>query len=138
MDSSSLGAVIRRRREKRGMTPYALAKRAAIADVYLRRIEGGRIGRIGVDVFLRISEALGADPIGLLREAGWAPASGPPRGELDAAIDELDGAERAFLLTMSRALVAMRQRRATRTTAEPVAAYDRPFPLDEDWPEGGV
>lgn len=138
MDSSSLGAAIRRRRELRGMTPYALAKRAAIADVYLRRIEAGLIGRIGVDVLLRLSEALGADPMDLLREAGWTQAGGPARGELDAAIDELDGAERAFLLTMSRALVAMRRTRSARTTAEPVAAYDRPFPLDEDWPEDGA
>lgn len=64
MTNEPFGAVIRRHRERQGLTPYALAKAAGLSQSHLARIESGEQGtdpRRGMTLVTaqRLCQALG-------------------------------------------------------------------------------
>jgi len=57
---ATIGANVRRARERKGLTQAALAERAEIALKYVQRVEYGSAGP-SLDVLQRIAGALGTD-----------------------------------------------------------------------------
>ncbi len=76
---TALGREIKRRREARGLTQPALAKRAGIAVSYLAKLEGGERLSPSFPTVVRLARALGCRAAVLL-EVDWS-SEAPARGK---------------------------------------------------------
>lgn len=70
----SLGATVRKHRERAGLSIRQLAAKAEVNYAYLSRVENGTYEKPAADVLQRLAGALGIDPAKLLRFIGVKPA----------------------------------------------------------------
>jgi len=68
----SIGANVRRRRERVGITQEDLAESAQLDRRYLQRVERGTIN-LTIDTLAALADALGATPASLLKTAKLPP-----------------------------------------------------------------
>lgn len=66
--SKAFGRVVRRRREKLGLSQEALAAKAGIHRTYISSVELGKV-RLGLDVAKKVAGGLGASLSDLIAEA---------------------------------------------------------------------
>jgi SOS-response transcriptional repressor LexA len=78
-----LGPLIRRCRQRSGLSLEALAERVGCAKSYLSLIENGHKKPRSDELIVSIAEALGVDPPVLLEAAAWERTPGPVRRELE-------------------------------------------------------
>lgn len=69
-------------REERGLTQEALASRLGMSDVYLRRIEGGRVN-VSVKSLARLADALEVEVVALFELPQRREKRGPGRPPSD-------------------------------------------------------
>ena len=66
MTSKRLAVKLRRTREAKGVSQYALAKKARVSQGYISALEAGAKRSPGVDVLQRLAKALGVPVTELL------------------------------------------------------------------------
>jgi transcriptional regulator with XRE-family HTH domain len=76
--SKAFGKVIRRRRERLGLSQEALAEKAGIHRTYISSIELGKV-RLGLDIAKKVADGLGAPLSELIAEAEGEAAKGSRR-----------------------------------------------------------
>jgi len=109
MDMAALGRAIVRRRRARDWSSHRLSVNAKVADPYLAHLERGEGKRLGLDVLIRIAEALNTTVDELLREAG-IPTSAGANSEDAVTIFGLDEHARHAALQMGQVLRELQER----------------------------
>lgn len=77
-----LRSLLRDRRDAAKLTQQALAELLGVTQSYVAKVEGGE-RRLDILEFVAVAQAVGADPVELLREVIAGPVAGPQAsGEL--------------------------------------------------------
>jgi transcriptional regulator with XRE-family HTH domain len=129
IDLTALGRAIARKRRESDWSAHRLAKRAGVADPYLRRIEDGN-ATPGIDVLARISHALGLSLTRLFEEAGLGALSATT--ELEATYSALTPPDQYALLHIGRALREARERYGTEEVKGEEPQSEEPQSLEAD------
>jgi transcriptional regulator with XRE-family HTH domain len=66
MVTKRLGAMLKRTRERRGLSQVELCKRARVSQAYLSRLEAGEKRNPGIQILQRLAKALGVPVTELL------------------------------------------------------------------------
>ena len=140
-DMVAFGEAIVRRRQALGWSRYHLSRLAGMSDPYIRALEMGQGKRVGIEVVVRLSKALGTTTDDMLRDAGLPVESAVPDA-LRETYESMGLAERRAWLRIGQALVAMQEeyralQRSPETEGEladePLAAYDRTLESPGEW-----
>lgn len=59
MSPQRIGTMLKRLRERKGLSQLALAKRARVAQAYISEMEAGRKKNPGIETLRRLAKALG-------------------------------------------------------------------------------
>jgi transcriptional regulator with XRE-family HTH domain len=136
LDVVALGRAIVKRREGLGWTTYRLADRAGISDPYLRRLESGNGGRVGIETVSKIARALAVTMDDILRDVGLPTPDILP-AQVAIVYEGLGDVERRAWIKVGRTLGELRtdyealQSTETHDDIRDRAAWDRPDAEDE-------
>lgn len=127
----SPGARVKRLRQQLGISQSELARRLGVGRQNVYQVERGQQEHMRKHTLQKYAEALGVSPSYLAtgREAGSA-ATLP---EIQSYLRETTMLSRQDIQAVVRIVRAL-EAEQLRAVNEPIAAYDRALPQDEDWP----
>lgn len=121
-DPAAFGRSVIARRQKLGWTSHRLAVKSGLSDPYVRKVELGRAGRLGLDVALRLADTLGAPIDDMLRDAGVSTGS-QTGAEIEDVYAELDAPARRALLSIGHTLRELQSEYSMLQVAESPTEY---------------